>query len=164
MDIRSGLGDADLMKKYGLSSKGLESAFSKLINNRILTVEEVYGQRRSGLDTVVIDDMRSLPRHYLTIAVTIYEPAYPEKKGRLRDITERGVGIIGIESRIGEVKSFVLPCRQFLKVDSIWFEAECRWVEAKRVREQWLTGFQITKISPDDLENLRDLIRLLCLR
>ncbi len=45
-DIRSGMDDAGLMTKYKLTAKGLQSAFTKLISNRLMTVEEIYGQRR----------------------------------------------------------------------------------------------------------------------
>jgi hypothetical protein len=39
-DIRSGLSDADLMTKYGLTSKGLESLFEKLIERKVLSASE----------------------------------------------------------------------------------------------------------------------------
>ncbi len=163
-DIRSGMSDPELMTKYELSPKGLQSAFTKLLNSRIVTVEELYGgKRRGGADTVVIDDVRALPRHYLSVSVSIYEPNLPNRKGRLQDITERGLGVIGIEARIGEIKSFAIPCRDFLDLDNIWFEATCIWAEPGRTQEEWHTGFQITGISPENMAHLRELIRLLVL-
>ena len=45
-DVRSGMTDTELMEKYELSAKGLESAFTKLVNSGTMTVGEVYGQRR----------------------------------------------------------------------------------------------------------------------
>jgi len=162
-DIRTGLTDAELMEKYGLSAKGLESAFQKLVNSRIMTVAEVYGQARFGEDTVIIDDVRACARHLLTVAVPIYECEKPDQKGLLRDVTERGLGIIGIEARIGEVKCLVIPCRGFLDVDHIWFEAECMWSQAGKPPDRWAGGFQITKISKEDLNRLRELIQFLTL-
>jgi hypothetical protein len=163
-DIRSGMSDPELMAKYGLSPKGLQSAFTKLLNNRIVAVEELYGgRRRAGVDTVIIDDVRALPRHYLSVSVSIYEPNSPYRKGRLQDITERGLGVIGIEARIGEVKSFAIPCRNFLDVDNIWFEATCIWAEPGRAQEEWHAGFQITRINPENMAHLRELIQLLVL-
>lgn len=162
-DVRSGKTDTELMEKYGLSAKGLESAFSKLVSSGIMTVGEVYGERRSGQDTVIIDDVRELPRHYLSVTLPIYEPSHPERNGRIRDVTEKGVGITGIQARIGEVKSFVIGCRPFLDVDNIWLEAECVWMKAGKKSEDWHGGFQVTKISLKDLKNLRELIQLLSL-
>jgi hypothetical protein len=163
-DIRSGMTDAELMEKYGLSAKGLESAFTKLVNSGIMTVGEVYGQHRSGQDTVIIDDLRELPRHFLSVSIPIYEATHDNRKGKIREVTEKGVGITGIQARIGEDKSFVISCRRFLDVDNILLEAECIWMEAGKKPEEWYGGFQITKISPKDLKNLRELIQLLSLR
>lgn len=47
-DIRSGMSEAELMEKYSLSSKGLQSAFQKLIKGGIMMAEEVYGQYQTG--------------------------------------------------------------------------------------------------------------------
>ena len=163
-DIRAGMGDKELMTKYRLSSKGLQSAFSKLINNRILTVEEVYGQPRStDDDTVIIDDMTLLQKHFLTVTAPIYEAGKPEIQGRLHEITERGLTVIGIQARIGEEKSFVIPCKEYLPVDRISFRAECLWSNVKQGTRQWVSGYQITSISKASLVFLRDLIQLLTL-
>ena len=163
-DIRSGMTDPELMERYKLSAKGLQSAFTKLLNNGIVTVEELYGGRpRSGADTVIIDDPRGLPRHYLSVTVSIYDPNFPAQKGKLHDITERGIGVRELEVRIGETKALVIPCRDFLGVDNIWFEAKCLWVKPAAKISEWRAGFQITKITPEYLTHLRGLIRLLTL-
>ncbi|MDQ7784873.1 MAG: hypothetical protein RDU20_18465 [Desulfomonilaceae bacterium] len=163
-DIRAGMSDKDLMTKYRLSSRGLQSAFSKLVNNRILSVEEVYGQPRStDDDTVIIDDISLIQKHYLTVTASIYEADKPEIVGRLHEITERGLTVIGIQARIGEEKSFVIPCKEFLPVDRIAFRAECLWANVKPGTGQWVGGYQITSISKGSLIFLRDLIKLLTL-
>jgi hypothetical protein len=163
-DIRSGMSDFELMEKYRLSAKGIQSAFSKLLDNGIVTVEELYGGRaRSGADTVIIDDPRRIPRHYLSVSVSIYDPNLPTQKGKLHDITERGIGVRGLEVRIGETKAFVIPCRDFLGVDNLWFEAKCLWVRPAAKPSDWRAGFQITKITPEYLTHLRELIHLLTL-
>lgn len=67
-DIRSGMDDEALMSKYKLSSKGLQSAFSKLISNNLISIEEVFGERRSGLaDTVIIDDQTLIETYFDTL-------------------------------------------------------------------------------------------------
>jgi len=163
-DIRAGMSDKDLMTKYRLSSKGLQSAFTKLINNRILTVEEVYGQPRStDEDTVIIDDMSLIQKHFLTVTARIYEEAKPAVEGRLHEVTERGLTIIGIQARIGEEKSFIIPCKEFLPADRIAFRADCLWANMKQGTGQWVSGYQVTSISRESLGLLRDLIQLLTL-
>jgi hypothetical protein len=163
-DIRAGMSDKELMTKYRLSSKGLQSAFTKLINNRILTVQEVYGQPRStDDDTVIIDDMTLIPKHFLTVTAPIYEEGRPAVKGRLHEVTERGLTIIGIYARIGEEKSFMIPCKEFLAADRVAFRAECLWTNVKPETGQWVSGYQITSITKESLVLLRDLIQLLTL-
>jgi hypothetical protein len=163
-DIRLGMDDAQLMRKYKLTSKGLQSAFTKLINNRLMTVDEVYGQRRSDdEDTVIIDDMTLIQKHFLTVTAPVYEAGKPEVHGTLQEVTERGLTISGIESRIGEVKSFVVPCHEFLKIKEITFEAKCLWVKKKRTTKEWSAGFQITQIDKKNLGCLRELVKVLTL-
>lgn len=162
-DVRSGMTDTELMEKYGLSAKGLESAYTKLVNSGLMTVGEIYGQRLSGQDTVIIDDVRELPKHFLSMTIPIHEAAHENRKGKIREVMEKGVSITGIQARIGEVKSFVIACRPFLEVDNIWLEAECIWMQAGKKSDDWYGGFQITKISPKHLANLRQLIQLLSL-
>ncbi len=163
-DIRWGMSEAELMEKYNLSSKGLQSAFSKLIEGGIMTFEEIYSQYQTGADTVTVRNMRTLPRYNLTVAVAIYEPDQPETRGLLRSVTEKGIGITGIEARIGEIKAFVIPCKDYLEIDHISLEAECRWMVPKKGADRWMGGFQITKISKDDLTHFRALIQLAVLK
>ncbi len=165
-DIRAGMSDKQLMTKYRLSSKGLQSAFTKLINNRILTVEEVYGQPRStddDTDTVIIDDMTLIQKHFLTVTAPIYEADKPEIKGRLHEVTERGLTVIGIQARIGEEKFFVIPCKEFMSADRIDFRAECLWANVKPGTGQRISGYQITSISKESLARLRNLMQMLTL-
>ena len=106
-DIRSGMTDSELMKKYDLSSEGLRFALQTLTDTEVIALEELYAASSSAYDTVFVENMRELPRHHLSMAVTIYEATRPEVKGTLRDITEKGVGITGISARVGEVKTSV---------------------------------------------------------
>jgi hypothetical protein len=160
-DIRAGMTDAALMEKYKLSTRGLESAFLKLVSGGLLSVREIYGDRSAGEDTVIIDDTRSLPRFYLTVTIPIYEASEPNVVGRVDNVSERGLGVSGIQARIGETKSFVVPTAKLLKgIENIWFEARCIWVEPNRDTQLFASGYQITKILPDAMNNLRKLIKV----
>ena len=81
-DVRSGKTDTELMEEYGLSAKGLESAFTKLANSGLVTVGEIYGQRLTGQDTVIIDDVRELPKHFLSMTIPIYEAAHETARAK----------------------------------------------------------------------------------
>ena len=51
-DLRSGISDADLMHKYGLTSKGLESLFEKLVEKKVLTAAEIADRRSAPSQSV----------------------------------------------------------------------------------------------------------------
>jgi uncharacterized protein (DUF433 family) len=161
-DIRSGMTDSELLKKYDLSSEGLRFALQTLTDTEVMTLEELYATSSSAYDTVFVENMRELPRHHLSMAVTIYEATRPEVKGTLRDITEKGVGITGISARVGEVKTLVIPAETFIEADKIVFEAKCAWAQTEGTEDQYFAGFQITSISEECFEDLRSLIRSVC--
>jgi hypothetical protein len=167
-DIRSGMPDHDLMAKHKLSSRGLQRAYEKLVNIGALTREEVLGRVPTYDDTVffsegdepvTFEDMRSLPRHFLVFPIAISDVgSYPESIGRVRDITEKGLGILGIDAVVNETKSFMLLPNDFADVGPISFKAVCRWINKGRSGEV-VGGFQITEISDESSERLRNLIQ-----
>ncbi len=114
-------------------------------------------------DTVIIDDMTLIQKHFLTVTAPVYQMGKPDREGRLHEVTERGLTITGIETRIGENKSFVVPCREFLKVEALYFEAKCLWTKKNLATREWSAGFQITKIDRESLARLRELVKILTL-
>jgi hypothetical protein len=57
-DIRLGMNDAALMKKYGLASDGLQSLFDKLVTGGYIDLSEVQSRMQGFWGTIVIDDLR----------------------------------------------------------------------------------------------------------
>ena len=51
--------------------------------------------------------------------------------GVLRDISETGLRVAGIESKVGQVKTFQIPIDMFMQADPLLIIAECKWVEIK---------------------------------
>jgi hypothetical protein len=60
-DIRSGMTDSDLMKKYNLPPEGLQSLFDKLVNAGIIDLAEMQSRLTGFLGTVVISES-DIPR------------------------------------------------------------------------------------------------------
>ena len=91
-DIRSGMCDCDLMAKYRLSAKGLEDAFSKLIDAGLLRVEELYDQKREAEDTVTLDDTTPIKS-----SGNPFEPCrcagYPKTQCSRRDLFAMGLSV-----------------------------------------------------------------------
>lgn len=158
-DFRAEMPDCELMRKYGLSARGLRRAFKKLAATGSVNWDEIDNRAQSGDDTVLFHNTRVVPRHCLVIPIPIYEMgSYPETVGQIRDITEHGLGISGIDANLGETKTFSVFPNEFVTVQPFSFKAECRWLE-KRGPEDSFGGFQVTEISQESLERLRQLIR-----
>ncbi len=158
-DIRSGMADHELMAKYGLSAKGLRRAFEKLVELRAIGQGELDARSQAAADTVFFKSMRELPRHYLVIPIPIHEIGrHAESAGKIRDITEKGMGVIGIEASVGATKLFSIPPNEFVTVGPFSFKAVCRWIERSGPGD-FVGGFAITEISDDGLGKLRQLIR-----
>jgi hypothetical protein len=68
-DIRSGMADDKLMAKYGLSTKGIDKAFQKLVEIGAVTQADIDGRVQAGDDTVFFKSMREIPRHYLVVPI-----------------------------------------------------------------------------------------------
>ncbi len=160
-DIHKGMPRSELMRKYGLSERGLRSAFSKLVRMRILTVEDLRRQlTQSDRETVMIEDLAHLSHTHLTLNLPIDDPTRPGVSGTLWYITETNFAVTGMEALPGEVKSLSIPCRKYLRARAISFEAECLWSSRQMPLDPTVSAFRITKISSWDLAHLRELIQV----
>ena len=54
-DITSGLSDTQLMDKYKLTARGLQSVFQKILQANILTPSEIYGRLATYSETVALE-------------------------------------------------------------------------------------------------------------
>lgn len=124
-------------------------------------MEELYGTSLSQHGSVVVENMRELPRGYLAVSVDIYESKHPEIKGLLSNVTEKGIAITGMAARIGATKTFVIPAGDFIEGDPVLLEARCEWAEQDKESGEWIAGFEITRISRKCQDDLRRLIQSL---
>jgi hypothetical protein len=170
-DLRAGMSKLELMEKYQVSPTGLGSILKQLATLEVITALEPHEPPVSLVyDAHSLEGMRLEPRHPLTIVlpILIYGGVYDsnkgrvlQKKGTVRDITERGVGVRGIKARLDEVKTFVIPANDFFDIDPIVFDARCRWMSPKERDADSIGGFQIVNISEASLQDLRRLVHAL---
>jgi len=158
------MNESQLMRKYGLSRKKLQSVCSKLLAARNRTANEFQEEMPIDHTTVIEVNVRQIQRYYPDFDVPIYESISPEIHGRVRDITEEGVGVEGIEAAAYEFKTFVVLGDPFGEVGPFEFEAECRWAKANDGDRRNVSGYRIVDISEPDLRQLRKLIHLIALR
>jgi hypothetical protein len=154
-DIRGGMNATDLMKKYQLSLKGLRAAFHKLVQADALSRKEL-NELRSLHDTSV-SGLRKIRRRQLSSPLKIYDGGDPFKSGIVKDISEKGICMEGIQAELGEVKNFIIRLGLFGYSPTMVFEAKCRWVDKKNPGKT-LAGFEITYISSLDSRELDKLL------
>ncbi len=100
-------------------------------------------------------ERRRWPRNYLTFSVPVYEAGVPQNRGLIEDITERGIGVTGIQAGVHETKALVIQSGQVAEVS---FEAICCW-SARGEDGGYKSGFEITRIAEEALMTVRDFIR-----
>lgn len=160
-DIQSGMNDAQLREKYSLSSKGLLRLMERLVNagliphSTLVAVSETYRKR------IHQGEERCHPRAYITVPVPIYDMA-SGSTGLLRDISRQGFRVAGIESSVGDLKSFQIPLEMFMKSDAVIIIGECRWVTKKATHQEYcVAGYRMSTYTEEDANAVRKLISLL---
>jgi hypothetical protein len=164
-DIREGLTDYELKEKYKFTSGMLQEVFKQLVDIKAVGRAEIFErmappEQDPDADDVQIESLRKLPRHIALFPIPIYDGKNPKISGMLRDVNEKGVGVSGIETNVGDLRNFVVLGDEFVAVefDTFSFEAVCRWVRIGDDESPYISGFEITKIDDKDLTELQNLI------
>lgn len=155
-DIRGGMTASQLMKKYRLSTREMRLVFRKLLDAKAVSQAEL-DDRPTLYQCSVAASVRRIRRRRITFPLKIFEGGNPFKSGLVRDISEKGVCIEGLEAGVGDVKSFIIRPGNFLQGSPLVFEGKCQWVtkrEAGRSKKM-MAGFEITNISVLDSKELQ---------
>jgi hypothetical protein len=163
-DIASGMSESELMKKYGLSQRRLREVCRRLLEARDRSRKEFQEAIPVDESTLVEANIRQLQRYYPDFDLPIYEAGNPEIQGRVRDITEEGIGVLGIHSTVYEIKTFVVLGDPFGEVGPFEFDAECRWAKDLGGGVGHAAGFKIARIQKQDRALLGKLIELIAFR
>ncbi len=162
-DLRSGNTDSELMEKYGLSSRALQTICQKLVARQAISQSELYQRSRLYRQTADQIKARGCPRVDLSIHIPIYD-LLGSATGLLRDISETGLRVAGIEASVGQTKTFQIPIDTFMQADPLLVVTRCRWVKTKgKNRKYPVAGFEILDLSDKDRRSIREFIRLLLL-
>jgi hypothetical protein len=156
-DLRNGLTNSELMKKYHLSERQLHSLFAKLRAARLFTGPD-FEKRIFRLEDTQMVHVRKSGRFHPIMGLPVYSLDDLTTQYTVRDISEKGFHIIGMSTKLGERKSFVVQGEDLADVLPFTFEAECRWVKADSNKNEFNAGFEIVNISNSDLSELRKLV------
>jgi uncharacterized protein (DUF433 family) len=162
-DIRARLSEAQIMNKYELSSRGLQSTFWKLVRSGSLTWDELLHVYPALDDSVTLQKMRQWTRSHPILSISIYEEGNPENRGKVRDLTENGVGVTGMSVLPDEQKKLVMVPDEFMELEPFSLEAICRWSSPGCEGETCSAGFEIVYMDEKSLEELQELVQLMTL-
>ncbi len=158
-DIRAGMTNAQLMKRYSISSDMLEKIFKKLQDANMITERDLDGRMLSSQEGVVHGSVRQEPRCYTIMRLPITDLDNLEADCYVKDLSERGIRIANLKSNVGEKKNFLIQASEFADVQPFSFGAECLWAKTGTDTERHLAGFEIIRISEEDLQQLREFIQ-----
>jgi hypothetical protein len=162
-DVVAGATPAELMTKYGLSERGLQKALRKLSGTQSIIPDQLRPDLLALYNSEAPTHAPRAPRYSIDFELPVWEERVPQEKGLVLDITEGGIGILGLAASMGEVKTLVMFSEEFLEIDPISVEAVCRWAKREGESGHWVCGFQIVGIQDKDLQDLRKVIELLML-
>jgi hypothetical protein len=145
-DIRSGMTEAGLMEKYNLSAVAVRMAYRKLVDEQLLDPEKLYGRTHTTEEQTDHGKQRRLARVYPQISLVIHELDDPANDGKVTDMSETGIGVVGIRAKVNEIKTFVIPRNDILLTEEFVFKARCRWTRTEQESQLPAAGFEITEV------------------
>lgn len=160
-DIRRGADKAELMAKYELSQRELRSALKQLVATEAVSRAQLCSDLGLLCEAVDAAALRREPRYCLDFELPVWETINPEVRGQVLDITEKGLGVIGLPAALGEVKHLEVFSEDFFEIEPFSLAAQCRWAKKDDDLNEYVSGFQILAMSDDDRQQLRQLIDLL---
>lgn len=161
-DIRAGMGRLELMEKYHLSTRGLRYVSMMLVSSGAIAWKEIFENICSKYEELVPGMVRSQRRFAVDFDVPVYDIKRPERLGRLRDVSEGGIGVHGIETGVGETKTLVIAGDEFGEYSTFVLDVKCKW-EAKGPDNEPIAGFEISNISVGSMGEfnlLSEMVRL----
>jgi hypothetical protein len=154
-DIRGGMTASQLAKKYRKSTREIQLIFRKLLDWKAVSQTELHARQCFAATRV-----RRERRRRITFPLKIFDGGNPVDCGLVRDVSEKGVSIEGLEVGVGDVKNFIIRYGNRLQGSSFVFEAQCQWVNdiGEGRNRRILAGLEITNISALDSKELRKLL------
>lgn len=156
-DVRSGMADSTLMAKHGLSPVGLKRTLEKILELDLIEPEDVDRYACVHEDTARAYVDRQCRRNYPVLTAAIRCERDPDKRGIVRDISDKGVGTVGLETEVDATDTFTVVEHEFALFS---FEAKCRWARKPAGNGEFLAGLEITRISEKDRQELVDWVSI----
>jgi len=155
-DFRSSMSEAQLMKKYDLTPEEFSSVFDQFYAVWAGTRQDSQPWRRRNAGA-----RNEFQESYPVVLLPVYDIDTLGGAAFILNFAEKGIEIVGMETKEGERKSFLIQTDEFPLSTSFSFECECRSIRREELgKPAW---FEITTISDSAAEELRKFIRALTL-
>jgi hypothetical protein len=162
-DIRSNLSASDLMKKYGLSTKGLETVFSQLMAAGLVDMAEISERYPSYAPLLKARTMNKGTVLTLSVPVPISD-LEGSAKGILRDISLEEIRVAGVNAKVGEIRNFRIPVDMFMAAEPLELATRCTWVKTKgREKKYAVAGFEMVNLTKSQRETLERFMKVMFL-
>lgn len=158
-DLNAGMQNAELCKKYRLSERGLVKVLKKLVSAKLVSKDDIAPRIHDIQKPSEAQDIRKAPRCYPVFGILIHELDDLAVDYYIQDVSEKGFRIAGMPAKVGEVRTFLIQADEFVDVFPFSFEARCRWVKADSNMDEYTAGFEISKISEQGANELKQIIR-----
>jgi hypothetical protein len=157
-DILAGMNAAALRSNYCLSSKTLHKILQRLVDAKIVT-EEFLATTTFESDQIPWKaEHRGRGRCYPIPRLPIIDLEDLSSDFYVRDFTDEGFQIVGVNAAVGQTKTFLIQAGEFADVEPFSFDGICRWVRTEGTKR--ISGFAVVNITQADLAALRKLIGL----
>jgi CheY-like chemotaxis protein len=111
-------------------------------------------------DIIGIIERRKHRRYYAHIPLVVHDIQNPLEMGRVVDISEGGLRIMGIHATEGAKRAFMVQLASHGNVDPFFCEAECRWF-SETLDIEPVSGFRFTNITESALGQVKKIIGML---
>jgi hypothetical protein len=159
-DIRSGMTDDQLRKKYGLSLRGLQRALKTLTLENAVSHSEMCERSNAYRSITEVLSSRNAPRIYVPIAIRIYN-VQNNQRGFVRDVSGEGLRLAGISATPGETLFLKMPLKELMRTSAVEFQAKCKWAKKEgRIKKYTVCGLRIISMSPESRAGFNELLDL----
>jgi|GEM_PF-962493 len=160
-DIRSGITKEGLQEKYKIALHRVEKLFKRLVAANAITESELAEKYPSYKEAIAGINQSRNRRVLLPFELIVYDIT-TSSIGLVRDISETGLRVAGINCNVGDERTFQLPVDIFVEADPLLIVAKCMWAKVRRKTMIYYTaGFEITDIADDDRLVLKTFVELL---
>jgi hypothetical protein len=109
------------------------------------------------------ENRRKSVRKYLLFKIPAYDGQTRRFLGLIQDIGETGVQLFGVKVEPNSSRTLIIQASDYVKTSPLNFEAVCRWSRRENPQGYYVSGFEITNITPEAKKNLMSLMEFVTL-